>query len=96
VVERHSGSERIEDAIDLHSLMSGDTFQNYGHQSLFYFTMQRDRDSLKPGIERLKSNMSPDLLDEMVIPMPAEACDQIIAGYFRWRSQAANTNCETT
>jgi len=32
------------------------------------------------------------LLDKMVVPMPAEACDELIAGYVSWRSQAAKTN----
>jgi hypothetical protein len=36
--------------------------------------------------------MAPDLLDKMIVPVPAEARDQVIAGYVRWRSQAAKTN----
>jgi hypothetical protein len=36
--------------------------------------------------------MSPDLFNEMVIPMPAKARDQIIAGDIGWRFQAAKTN----
>jgi hypothetical protein len=41
--------------------------------------MQRNSNPLKAGSQCLEANMPPDLLNKMVIPMPAEALDQIIA-----------------
>jgi hypothetical protein len=56
--------------MDFDALMSGDALQNGGYQSPFYLGIQRNRHSLKPRIQSFKANMSPDLLDKMVIPMP--------------------------
>jgi hypothetical protein len=71
-------------------------FQDSGCQALLYFGMEWDGDSLKAGIECFEANMPSDLLDKMIVPMPAEAGDQVISRYLKWSFQAAKTNWETT
>lgn len=72
--------------------MGSNALENDGRESVSDLGMQWDCHSLKTGIQGLKTNMSSDLLDKMVIPMPAQAGDQIIARYVSWRCQTANTN----
>ena len=78
--------------IDFDPFMGGDTLEDHHCQSAFDPGLQRNSDSLKAWIQSLQTNMPTDLFDEMVIPMPAQAGDQIITGYLRKRSQAAKTN----
>ncbi len=85
-------SERVENGANFHPLMGGNALQNDHRQSLFDLDIKRDRHSLKTGIQGLKPDMSSDLLDEMVVPMPAQAGYQIVARNVDWRCQAANTN----
>jgi hypothetical protein len=46
-------------------------FQDSGCQALLYFGMEWDGDSLKAGIECFETNMPSDLLNKMIVPMPA-------------------------
>ena len=78
--------------IDFDALVSRDALQNQHQQFDFQFLPHRDRETLKPRVHCLEADMMSNLLDNMVIPVPAEAVNQRVAGYFRKGSQAANTN----
>jgi hypothetical protein len=78
--------------INRYPFMRGHTLENHDRKSAFDPGLQRDSNSLKAWIKSLHPNMSTDLFDEMIIPMPAQAGDQIVTGHLRKRSQAAKTN----
>jgi hypothetical protein len=78
--------------INRYPFMRGHALENHDCESVFDPGLQWYSNSLEAWIEGLHTNMSTDLFDEMIIPMPAQAGNQIITGYLRKRSQAAKTN----